>query len=143
MPLHDNVNTLIERSSMGSPVVRRLRAKTPRDVVEIILNAVAVGITAWDERHNVHTSGHDHHVAAPLGVVTPRASRAQARTTPKKGGESHMPKQQPLRPGKPAPVSGIYQRPDGEQVVSTQGHPMPPGPKGTTYKPVKPAIHKG
>ena len=27
MPLHDNVNNLIERSSMGSPVVRRLRAK--------------------------------------------------------------------------------------------------------------------
>ena len=48
-----------------------------------------------------------------------------------------------LRPGKPAPISGIYQRqPDGDQVVSTQGHPLPPGPPGTTYKPVEPAKHK-
>lgn len=48
-----------------------------------------------------------------------------------------------LRPGTPAPVSGIYQTPAGQQVVSTQGHPLPPGPKGTTYKPVDPAKHKG
>jgi hypothetical protein len=143
MPLHDNVNSLIERSSMGSPVVRRLRAKTPRDVVAGILAAVA-RISSWDERRDVHNSGYErHHAAPPAGGVTTRVSDAHARTTSRKGGESHMPKQQPLRPGKPAPMSGIYQRPDGEQVVSTQGHPMPPGPKGTTYKPVKPAIHKG
>jgi len=48
-----------------------------------------------------------------------------------------------LRPGTPAPVSGIYQTPSGQQVVSTQGHPLPPGPPGTTYKPVEPAHHKG
>jgi hypothetical protein len=48
-----------------------------------------------------------------------------------------------LRPGTPAPVSGIYQTPTGQQVVSTQGHPLPPGPPGTTYKPVEPAHHKG
>ncbi len=48
-----------------------------------------------------------------------------------------------LRPGTPAPVSGIYQTPAGQQVVSTQGHPLPPGPKGTTYEPVDPAKHKG
>ncbi len=49
----------------------------------------------------------------------------------------------PLRPGTPAPFSGIYQRPDGEQVVSTVGHPLPPTPKpGQTYRPVRPAIHK-
>jgi hypothetical protein len=48
-----------------------------------------------------------------------------------------------LRPGQPAPFSGIYQRNDGEQVVSTEGHPMPPGPKpGTSYTPMKPAKHK-
>jgi len=54
-----------------------------------------------------------------------------------------MAKPKPLPPGKPAPESGIYQRlPDGEQVVSTQGKPLPPGPKGSTYKPVTPAKHK-
>jgi len=51
-------------------------------------------------------------------------------------------KPKPLPPGTPAPESGIYQRTDGEQVVSTQGKPLPPGPKGSTYTPVKPARHK-
>jgi hypothetical protein len=49
----------------------------------------------------------------------------------------------PLRPGDPAPQSGIYSRSDGDQVVSTQGHPLPPGPKGSTYSLVKPARHTG
>jgi hypothetical protein len=54
-----------------------------------------------------------------------------------------MKKPQPLRPGTPAPVSAVFQRlPDHEQVVSTKGHPLPPGPKGSTYKPIKPAVHK-
>jgi hypothetical protein len=48
-----------------------------------------------------------------------------------------------LKPGQPVPFSGIYARPDGEQIVSTEGHPLPPGPKpGTTYRPIKPAQHK-
>jgi hypothetical protein len=47
-----------------------------------------------------------------------------------------------LRPGKPAPQSGIYQTPSGQQVVSTQGNPLPPGKPGTTYRLVDPAKHK-
>lgn len=48
-----------------------------------------------------------------------------------------------LRPGDKATFSGIYRRNDGEQVVSTQGKPLPPGPQGATYKPIIPAKHKG
>jgi len=48
-----------------------------------------------------------------------------------------------LKPGSTAPKSGIYQTPAGQQVVSTQGNPLPPGPNGTTYKLVDPAKHKG
>jgi hypothetical protein len=48
-----------------------------------------------------------------------------------------------LRPGNPAPVSGIFQSNKGQQVVSTQGKPLPPGPKGTTYRPVDTPKHKG
>lgn len=48
-----------------------------------------------------------------------------------------------LKPGSSAPKSGIYQTPAGQQVVSTQGNPLPPGPKGTTYKLIDPAKHKG
>jgi hypothetical protein len=49
----------------------------------------------------------------------------------------------PLKPGTPAPVSGIYRRTDGEQVVSTQGKPLPPAAKpGQSYRPVQAARHK-
>jgi hypothetical protein len=48
-----------------------------------------------------------------------------------------------LKPGSSAPKSGVYQTPAGQQVVSTQGNPLPPGPKGTIYKPIDPAKHKG
>lgn len=57
--------------------------------------------------------------------------------------KNRSPRPQSLRPGSPAPFSGIYQRPDGEQVVSTEGNPLPPTPKpGQTYRPVQPAHHK-
>jgi hypothetical protein len=55
----------------------------------------------------------------------------------------------PLKPGQPAPKSGIYNvtGPRGgktsEQVVSIQSHPLPPTPKpGQGYKLVKPAHHQ-
>jgi hypothetical protein len=54
-----------------------------------------------------------------------------------------MSKQSGLKPGSTAPQSGIYQTPKGQQVVSTQGNPLPPGPKGTTYTLIDPAKHKG
>jgi hypothetical protein len=54
-----------------------------------------------------------------------------------------MRKNTPLRPGTPTPKSGIYRRSDGQQVVSTEGHPLPPGPKGSTYRDVRDARHKG
>jgi hypothetical protein len=54
-----------------------------------------------------------------------------------------MTKNSGLKPGSPAPKSGIYQTPVGQQVVSTVGNPLPPGPKGTTYTLVDPAKHKG
>ena len=56
---------------------------------------------------------------------------------------NQMSKNSGLKPGSTAPKSGIYQTPAGQQVVSTQGNPLPPGPKGTTYKLVDPAKHKG
>ena len=54
-----------------------------------------------------------------------------------------MGKNSGLKPGTPAPKSGIYQTPQGQQVVSTQGNPLPPGKHGTTYTLVDPAKHKG
>ena len=45
--------------------------------------------------------------------------------------------------GTRAPESAIHRRSDGEQVVATQGHRLPPGPKGSTYKPIKAQIDKG
>ena len=55
-----------------------------------------------------------------------------------------MTKNSGLKPGTSAPQSGIYKQiPTGQQVVSTQGNPLPPGPKGTTYKLIDPAKHKG
>ncbi len=54
-----------------------------------------------------------------------------------------------LHPGDPAPVSGIYPRvgprggDTGEQVVSTQGKPLPPTPNpGEGYGKPKPAKHE-
>ena len=54
-----------------------------------------------------------------------------------------------LRPGQPAPQSGIYNMtgPRGgktnEQVVSTQHNPLPPTPKpGQGYQLAKPAHHQ-
>ena len=57
--------------------------------------------------------------------------------------EKPLPMTKPLKPGTPAPVSGIYRRTDGEQVVSTQGKPLPPAAKpGQVYRPVQAARHK-
>ena len=61
----------------------------------------------------------------------------------RKGGDELMGKNSGLKPGTPAPKSGIYQTPQGQQVVSTQGNPLPPGKHGTTYTLVDPAKHKG
>lgn len=73
-----------------------------------------------------------------LGATTPSSRE----TPPKKEVTQRMPK--PLRPGTPAPKSGIYtKKPGGGQVVSTQGNPLPPGPKGTTYTDTQNAKHKG
>lgn len=56
----------------------------------------------------------------------------------------------PLKPGQPAPQSGIYNQvgprggATGEQVVSTQNKPLPPTPKpGQGYVLVDPAHHQG
>jgi hypothetical protein len=48
-----------------------------------------------------------------------------------------------LKPGSTTPRSGIYQTPQGQQVVSTEGNPLPPGKPGTTYTLIDPAKHKG
>jgi hypothetical protein len=54
-----------------------------------------------------------------------------------------------LKPGQPAPKSGIYDMlgprggHTGEQVVSTQHKPLPPTPKpGQSYELTKPAHHQ-
>ena len=55
-----------------------------------------------------------------------------------------------LKPGTKAPESGIYEKTGprggktGEEATSTQGKPLPPTDKpGETWKPVRPARHKG
>jgi hypothetical protein len=50
-----------------------------------------------------------------------------------------MSKNEPLRPGDKAPNSGQYEQVGprggkGKEVTSVKGEPLPPGPKGTTYK---------
>ncbi len=55
-----------------------------------------------------------------------------------------------LKPGTPTPQSGIYEQVGprggrtGEQVTSTERHPLPPTPKpGMGYREVQPAHHNG
>ena len=55
----------------------------------------------------------------------------------------------PLKPGQPAPYSGIYNQvglrgeKTGEQVVAEKGEPLSPTPKpGMTYKIAAKAKHK-
>lgn len=57
MSLPDNVDRLIERSSMGTAAVRRLRARTSRDVVDAILRGVEA--RSWVERVDVHITEQD------------------------------------------------------------------------------------
>lgn len=48
-----------------------------------------------------------------------------------------------LPPGTKTPVSGQYRNSTTRQeVTSTQGNPLPPGPKGSTYNLVDPTRHK-
>jgi hypothetical protein len=48
-----------------------------------------------------------------------------------------------LPPGTPTPQSGQYQNSKtGNEVTSTRGNPLPPGPKGSTYNLVDPTKHK-
>ena len=50
----------------------------------------------------------------------------------------------PLKPGTPAPTSGLYINPDTKtEVTSVQGQPLPPTPhQGQGYVLKDPAIHK-
>jgi hypothetical protein len=114
-----NVDALIGRSSLGHPTVVALRRRTPAALLRAIFDNVS---------------------------TIDRATRSDLlqRKEVKRMTDAKHPTPGRLRPGDAAPVSGIYRRNDGEQVVSTEGHPLPPGPKpGTTYKPVTPAKHKG
>lgn len=48
-----------------------------------------------------------------------------------------------LFPGTPTPVSGQYRNSSTRlEVTSTEGHPLPPGPAGSTYDLVDPTKHK-
>jgi hypothetical protein len=48
-----------------------------------------------------------------------------------------------LRPGTPTPRSGQYRNSrTGREVTSTQGNPLPPAPKGSTFTLVDPTKHK-
>lgn len=48
-----------------------------------------------------------------------------------------------LPPGTTTPVSGQYRNTaTRREVTSTQGNPLPPGPKGSTYDLVDPTKHK-
>lgn len=53
------------------------------------------------------------------------------------------PSTQRLPPGTTTPVSGQYRNSTTRQeVTSTQGNPLPPGPKGSTFNLVDPTKHK-
>lgn len=48
-----------------------------------------------------------------------------------------------LKPGNITPKSGQYtSSKTKEEITSTKGNPLPPGPKGTTYDLVDPTKHK-
>ena len=48
-----------------------------------------------------------------------------------------------LRPGNTTPRSGQYRNSrTGAEVTSTQGNPLPPGPKGSRYTLIDPTKHK-
>ena len=48
-----------------------------------------------------------------------------------------------FKPGNQAPKSGQYRSSKtGNEVTSTKGEPLPPGPKGTRYTLVDPTKHK-
>lgn len=52
-----------------------------------------------------------------------------------------------LKPGKPAPKSGQYEKVGprggkGKEVTAIKGKPLPPAPKGTTFKLVDATKHK-
>jgi hypothetical protein len=49
-----------------------------------------------------------------------------------------------LYPGTPTPVSGQYLNDRTRlEVTSVEGHPLPPGPPGSTYSLVDATRHKG
>jgi len=52
-----------------------------------------------------------------------------------------------LKPGEDTPRSGQYEKVGprggkGKEITSVKGKPLPPAPKGTTYKLVDPTKHK-
>jgi hypothetical protein len=49
-----------------------------------------------------------------------------------------------LHPGDRTPVSGQYRNDITKlEVTSVEGHPLPPGPAGSSYTLVDPTLHKG
>jgi hypothetical protein len=61
-----------------------------------------------------------------------------------KGGTNALVKTKGLPPGTPTPESGQYKSSKtGEEVTSTKGNPLPPGPAGTKYDLVDKTKHKG
>lgn len=59
MTPHDDIKWKIERSSLGTPVARRIRARTNRDTTEAILQR-ALRLVATTPRHSTF-EGHDAH----------------------------------------------------------------------------------
>jgi len=60
-----------------------------------------------------------------------------------KSAPKSVPDTRKLPPGSTTPKSGQYRNSGTKQeITSTPGNPLPPGPKGSTYDLVDPTKHK-
>lgn len=119
----------IERSSLGEPDVKLVRARTPASVAEAIV----------EQAERVRT------LAAPTTYQDPgRTTRSSIKGPNDR--ESIMSKK--LTPGTTAPRSGQYQERGprggaGREVTVTRGEPLPPTTKpGSSYTLVDPTKNK-
>jgi hypothetical protein len=123
------IRALIERSSLGDPIVKVVRARTPYEV--------AAAIVEQAERVRISTAGRTYqfHVTTTQPALVKGANQ-----------ESAMGKK--LTPGTIAPRSGQYQERGprggaGREVTVVRGERMPPTTQpGSSYTLVDPTKNK-
>jgi hypothetical protein len=79
----------------------------------------------------------------PIQQIDRRRRKTSGREEVIRMAKPSTPSTRRLPPGTPTPVSGQYRNSETRQeVTSTQGNPLPPAPKGSTYNLVDPTKHK-